>query len=313
MSLPLISIVLPTYNGSRYLIEAIESCRLQTFPDWELIIVDDASTDETTAICSRFLEIDSRIRVVRHNENKKLPAALNTGFAQARGEFFTWTSDDNLYEPDALDRMCRFLNENRTTDIVYSDYKVVDVQGNPVRTVRAPSPDALVSCNAVGASFLYRRHVHESLAGYDESLFLVEDYDFWVRASLRFIMEPLHEPLYRYRHHDKSLTAQRQYEIAKGYYRILQKYLPVMHWLRRTSQCAGWLNLAGISWEQGEFGPAFGHACRAVRSSMLVSVLVIAKILFCGRRVTYTHQLHIHDLPFIHWLEGRPPARGNRL
>src|SRR5262245_61923913 len=97
MGEPSVSIVLPTYNGSRFLAESIQSCLDQTYPDFELIIVDDCSTDVTPAIIAEFSARDSRVHTVRHEKNKKLPGALNTGMALSRGRFLTWTSDDNLY------------------------------------------------------------------------------------------------------------------------------------------------------------------------------------------------------------------------
>ena len=87
MTLPVVSIVLPTYNGSTYLGEAIESCLAQTYPAWELIIVDDCSTDATPALLAQYAARDQRIRVIRHEENRKVPGALNTGHAAARGSY----------------------------------------------------------------------------------------------------------------------------------------------------------------------------------------------------------------------------------
>src|SRR5690606_22425727 len=113
---PFVSIVLPTYNGARYLAQSIESCINQTYTQWELIIVDDASTDDTPAIISHYVQLDSRIRTVRHSTNRKLPAALNTGFDMARGEYFTWTSDDNYYRPEALGVMVAFLESRADVD-----------------------------------------------------------------------------------------------------------------------------------------------------------------------------------------------------
>src|SRR6516162_6752271 len=104
-SLPLISIVLPTFNGARYLREAIESCLHQSYPNWELILVDDASTDETPSIIADYLARDRRVTSLRNPVNRKLPGSLNAGFAQARGELLTWTSDDNCYRPHALNEM----------------------------------------------------------------------------------------------------------------------------------------------------------------------------------------------------------------
>ena len=110
--MPKISIILPTYNGQLYIREAIESVIKQIFKDWELIIVDDCSSDNTLDIIKEYEKLDSRIRVIHNEVNKKLPASLNIGFSYAKGEYFTWTSDDNLYLPSALYRMNLYLDEN---------------------------------------------------------------------------------------------------------------------------------------------------------------------------------------------------------
>lgn len=99
------------HNGAEYLRESIESCLAQTFRNWELIVVNDCSTDESGAIAEEYAAMDERIRVIHNETNLKLPASLNVGFRQAKGEYLTWTSDDNLYLPHALQRMIDFLRE----------------------------------------------------------------------------------------------------------------------------------------------------------------------------------------------------------
>ena len=121
---------------------------------------------------------------------RKLPAALNTGFAEARGEFFTWTSDDNLFRPLAFREMVAALGQDSTLDVVYCDYAFSDSNGRLTGARRVGLPRALVYGNVVGACFLCRRNVHETLDGYDESLFLAEDYDFWLRCAASFAMLP---------------------------------------------------------------------------------------------------------------------------
>src|SRR5574337_314358 len=106
---PLISIVLPTYNGAAYLRESLDSCLNQSFQDLELIVVDDGSTDDTETILGSYS--DPRLRVLKQS-NQGLAAALNAGFAQTRGRFLSWTSDDNLYLPEAMAVMCRYLEEH---------------------------------------------------------------------------------------------------------------------------------------------------------------------------------------------------------
>jgi len=153
----LISIVLPTYNGARYLAESIESVLRQSYTAWELIVVDDASTDETPQMIATYRERDSRIRSLRHAVNRRLPAALNTGFAAARGELLSWTSDDNHYQPDALAELAGTLAERPDVDFVFADYAIIDDEGRTVREVVAQEPLRLLSGEATIPCFLYRR------------------------------------------------------------------------------------------------------------------------------------------------------------
>jgi glycosyltransferase involved in cell wall biosynthesis len=207
---PLISVVLPTFNGARHLSQSIDGCLQQTWPNWELIIVDDHSTDETPDIIARYAAADDRIRPVRHDRNRQLPAALNTGFALARGEYCTWTSDDNLYRPDALEKMISFLDQNEKVDVVYTSYTRIDEDG------RSSSPGLLLAPiylgyhgNVVTPCFLFHRRVFDGVEGYAEDLFLAEDYFFWLCAAGKFRLASLPDDLYCYREHSNSLTAQK--------------------------------------------------------------------------------------------------------
>src|SRR5262249_6500825 len=208
-SLPLISIVLPTFNGARYLREAIESCLHQTYPNWELILVDDASTDETPSIIAEYMARDSRVTTLRNPVNRKLPGSLNAGFARARGELLTWTSDDSCYRPQALSERAAFLEANPSVDLVYADFSVIDEDGATRGEGWVGPIEELPLRNSIGACFLYRRTVHECLGGYDEDLALVEDWDYWLRASASFRLGRLREGLYLYRCHKNSLTETR--------------------------------------------------------------------------------------------------------
>lgn len=108
MNNPLVSIVLPTYNGEEYISRAIQSIINQTYTNWELIIVNDCSTDSTLEIINNFSKQDSRIKIINNDKNMKLPASLNRGFKEANGEYYTWTSDDNEYYPEAIEKMVNF-------------------------------------------------------------------------------------------------------------------------------------------------------------------------------------------------------------
>jgi glycosyltransferase involved in cell wall biosynthesis len=189
----LISIVLPTYNGAKYLRKSIESCIQQTYQNIELIIVNDCSTDETATIIQEYMCKDKRIKVISNNENRKLPGSLNIGFNRAKGDLFTWTSDDNVYAPNAIQKLLENITENTNTDIVYSSYYFIDEQGNKLDTYGFSPENLLFKC-APGACFLYKRKVHEQLNGYDETKFRMEDMDFWLRAATLFRYKYIDEP-----------------------------------------------------------------------------------------------------------------------
>lgn len=242
---PLISIILPTFNGKRFLTQSIESCLSQTYKNWELIIVDDASTDEAPAIIDSFTRQDSRIRSVHHKTNKKLPGALNTGFAMARGEYLTWTSDDNLYRPHALETMLNFLLANPQSDLVYTDYSVIDENGIEVRVQNVKDPERLVVGCVVGASFLYRRHIYESIGDYAKDLFLAEDYDYWLRAFSLFNFSALHQNLYCYRKHEKSLSFTQRSRILKAGYIAKKNNIPnILHKLGRSTKALAYIHMS---------------------------------------------------------------------
>lgn len=211
-----VSIVLPTYNGSRHLSESIESCLAQTHADLEVIVVDDASDDDTPEVLRRCR--DPRLRILRHETNRKLPAALNTGFASSSGNFLTWTSDDNRYHPDAISKMLAALHRNPEAGLVYAGFRLIDPSGNVTRTVEAEPPRMLVRKPVVGACFLYRREVYEQIGDYRQERAGIEDYDYWLRVAARFTIVALPEILYDYRVHPHSLTGSMSCsDIARAY------------------------------------------------------------------------------------------------
>ena len=199
-----VSIVMPTYNGARYLNEALESCLNQTWTDLELIVVIDGSSDNTRAILGRIA--DERLKIVEHDTNKGLAEAINTGMAAGCGELLTWTSDDNLYLPHAIEKMVTALAEKPGIDFVYASYYLMDEDGRVTDVIPAEEPDRLWKKDVVGACFLYRRAVWEETGRYNPARRNIEDYEYWLRASRRFRMSPVPETLYKYREHPLSLT-----------------------------------------------------------------------------------------------------------
>ena len=154
MSRPLVSIVLPVYNGQQYLRGSLKSILAQTYNNWELIVVDDASTDRTPAIIREFAGHDERIRVIRNEQNRKLPTSLNVGFADSRGEYLTWTSDDNLYEPEAIALMVETLDARADVGLVYCNVTNIDEEGKDLGVRQLPGPEAFPENGWICACFL---------------------------------------------------------------------------------------------------------------------------------------------------------------
>lgn len=203
---PLISIILPVHNGAKYLRLAINSCLNQSYENLELIIVDDCSTDDSLLIAEDFKSKDSRVTIIQNPINLTLPGSLNIGHNQAKGDFITWTSDDNIYQKDAIKMLYNTLID-RDVDVVYSDHLIIDDEGVLVRQMRLKDLEYLLFYGVIGACFLYKREVYFRNDGYNEKLFLVEDYDFWLRALKHSSFFRLENPgYYFYRYHPNSLT-----------------------------------------------------------------------------------------------------------
>jgi glycosyltransferase involved in cell wall biosynthesis len=224
---PLLSIVLPCHNGEKYLVESISSCLNQTYSNIELILIDDCSTDNSYNIMKNFEKGDKRVKVIKNKTNLKLPASLNAGFLKAKGEYFSWTSDDNLYLPFALESLYNEL-VFKDADAIYSSiYQFEEKNSVFLYGEDHPlEPERMIFQSTAGACFLYKRCIHFTLNGYDTNKYLIEDYDFWLRMYLKgFKIITLDEPLYLYRMHPTSLSSTRKDEIKKTMYaRVLENF-----------------------------------------------------------------------------------------
>jgi len=221
----LISIVLPVYNGAVLIAEAIDSILSQTYEDFELILVNDGSQDATGEILDEFAERDERLKVI-HQENQKLPRALNRGFALAKGEFLTWTSHDNRMKSTFLEKMVACLQRHPDWDMAYANIDIIGEDGAPLHAsawlggyqrppgsehVYLPKDTAELNTfpnNFIGGAFLYRQRVPWLVGDYSPYRYTREDYDYWMRVNdlLKLKHADFKEPLYDYRFHPSSLT-----------------------------------------------------------------------------------------------------------
>lgn len=223
---PTVSIVLPCYNGAGFLAQSIDSVISQTYTNWELIIVNDCSKDNSLKIMQRYADEDSRIRIINNEHNLKLPGALNRGFQEARGKYLTWTSHDNRMAPTMLEEFVSYLDNNPDKGLVTACYAAFSLKnGETLYEVHHPDPQLhLPLFNCVCYAFMYRREVLETVGDYDTTLFLVEDYDYWVRIWQKYPVGKIYKVLYYTGVGDDTLTLSRKKEIAQKLVEMRLRY-----------------------------------------------------------------------------------------
>ena len=210
---PHISVVLPAYNAEKYLDQAVRSILAQTFTDFELIIVDDGSSDKTLAIAHNLANdlADPRIRVIANKENRGIPKTRNIGWKAATGEFIAHQDADDYSHPTRLEKQIAYLRKNPKVGVLGTNRQTLNRKGK-IRDHK-PMPeqavfDDLLHRNVViSASAMIRRSVLEQAGGYDEWFPTCEDYDLWLRIADRIAwIRSLPDALYVIREHGDSTT-----------------------------------------------------------------------------------------------------------
>lgn len=219
-----VSIVMPVYNGEKYLRQALDSIVEQEYTDWELYIVNDCSIDNSLSIMQEYEKKDKRIKIINNKVNEKLPKSLNIGFQKTVGKYRTWTSDDNIYDKKAILKMVQFLDNNPDIGLVYTDEYYIDENDDIIKKVQL-DVDSFFYQNCVGASFMYRTEVANKIGEYDLDMFLIEDYDYWFRMRKITRFGRIPECLYYYRVHQNSLSTTRYYEVKKVFFKLREKNL----------------------------------------------------------------------------------------
>lgn len=207
----LVSIILPTYNRVSLLPKAIKSCLDQTYKNIEIIVVDDGSNDNTENVVKKIIEKDSRVYYFK-KENGGLPSALNYGFKQSKGNFLTWTSDDNLYQRDAIEEMLDYLVRHPKIVMVNANMSVVDEKNKKIELDMSKISD-MKERNPIGACFMYRREVYEKIGDYNKDFKLAEDYDYWIRIWKFSKIGHLNRNLYTFGIRSNTLTVKENWKV----------------------------------------------------------------------------------------------------
>lgn len=202
---PLVSIVVPTYNRVGMVTRALDSCLEQTYRTIEVVVVNDGSTDDTAEVLNRYACRDPRVRVL-HKANEGIADTLNCGHDLATGKYVTWTSDDNLFYPQAIGVMVDYLESHPDIDMVYADALSIDSEDRVIGEVHAPEPDVMARRDFLQAAVLYRKEVYTSVGGYRREWVRCQDWDFYIRAHQRFKIGRIPRVLYFYRWHANSMS-----------------------------------------------------------------------------------------------------------
>ncbi len=239
-----VSVVIPVRNRQDYIGEALESVLKQTFQDFEIVVVDAGSTDQTPEIVRQFQRRDPRVRLVSKPPGN-IAEAINFGIRHARGKYIAQLDSDDFYEPETLEAMVETMERNPDAGLAISYYRIVDPDGQPVPLAPVThlefDRNNILRVDGAGALRFFRKRVFEVLGPFNEKSFgdYGEDYDMVLRISEHFRILRVHRVLYNYRRHPGSTDATREYRhkaLQKTRIRLLA--LARRQMLNRTRQMA---------------------------------------------------------------------------
>jgi glycosyltransferase involved in cell wall biosynthesis len=224
---PLVSVIIPTFNRAAMLVEAIGSVLAQSERDFELLIIDDGSTDETQRVCESY---GAQLCCFKQ-EHRGVSAARNFGIARARGRFIAFLDSDDLWQRHKLRRQTEWLGAHPEIMLCYTNEIWIrrGVRVNQKKIHQKAGgwiyPLCLPRCIISPSSVLVRRELFEHVGVFDESLPICEDYDLWLRLAARYEIGFLDEPLIIKRGGHADQLSRSEYGIDRYRVRALQKML----------------------------------------------------------------------------------------
>jgi len=264
---PTVSVIIPTYNRVHLVGRAIRSVLNQTYQDFEIIVVDDGSTDNTEEVVESFN--DPRIRYIRHEKNRGGSAARNTGIRASRGEYVAFLDSDDEWLPEKLEKQLSVFEEDSTCGAVYTDFLYMLPDGN-VKLCQNYHPEGwilkkLLSSNVVGttSTVIVKRECFETVGLFDESLLSCQDWDMWIRIAKRYSFRKVPEPLTKYRVHQDRITTDFR-AVWRGHRAIMGKYMADIRALGRCLEAYHNFRLGNYLCHAGEMRQGRRYLFRAV-------------------------------------------------
>jgi hypothetical protein len=215
MNIPIASVVMSVFNGERFLREAVDSILRQSFCDFEFIIIDDGSTDESGSILDHYQTRDPRVRVY-HQENKGLIESLNRGCGLARGKYIARIDADDIALDDRLMRQIERMEKHRNLGLLGGATEWIDATGKSLGIHRYPCENQMIKlaladdCPVCHPTAFIRREVFLSVGGYRPVVVDAEDYDLWLRIADRFDIANLQAVVLKYRIHPGQVSVRKR-------------------------------------------------------------------------------------------------------
>lgn len=218
----LVSVILPVFNGERFIQEAIASILSQSFTDWELIVVDDASTDRSASLVQA--TADARITLLHNDVNRGVVESLNRGIDHSRGTYICRMDCDDIAMPDRIEKQVRFMEDHPAHAVVGCNIHLIDERGTVIgektfpRTSEEIRRSLFIHNPFAHGGVMIRKRVLDYVGGYDVRFLHNEDYDLWLRIGARYPMANLSEQLLKRRIHAASITSAKETELTR--YRV---------------------------------------------------------------------------------------------
>lgn len=273
MGRPVVSVILTCFNGERWIAGAIQSVLAQTHPYWELIVVNDGSTDGSKVVIDRFE--DERIRQIEQ-ANRGIPGARNRGLQEAKGKFIAVLDQDDLWHRTKLTRQVTYLRANAEMGVVYTNADHIDADGRVIgRRYRTPPGEGwlLEAFLRAGVAVpivttLIRRECLDAVGSFNERLYGWDDYELLVRLASRFRFGYLDEPLVQLRYHEQSAWSNERmfldrFIVADGLARLFLQHAGLI----RQFRAAAHLSYGQYLRSRGERRRARSEFLKAVETS----------------------------------------------
>lgn len=219
----LVSIIMPSYNTAQYISEAIESVLAQTYPYWELIIIDDGSTDGTYEVIKSYLT-DARIRYIQNLKNRGAAVSRNIGLSEAKGRWIAFLDSDDLWFPDKLKKQIGFML-NKKCSFSYTEYREIDEQSNSVG-IKVSGPKKITKIKMYGycwpgcLTVMYDRNVIGNIQSFD--IRKNNDYAMWLKVCQKADCYLLPEVMAKYRIRRGSISNQGYFKLIKWHYKLFR-------------------------------------------------------------------------------------------